>query len=158
MSTPLLLLAAFLIGCVCGLRSMTAPAVIAWGAYLGWLHLQGGLFDFFANKISVVVFSLFAVGELIADKLPFIPSRTQAGPLAVRGVFGAMCGAALCISGSVSPVLGGVLGGLGGIAGAFAGFGYRRSLSKGTKIPDLLAALVEDLVAVGGGLFLVSRW
>ena len=35
------LLCAFLIGCVCGLRSMTAPAVVAWGAHLGWLHLQG---------------------------------------------------------------------------------------------------------------------
>jgi uncharacterized membrane protein len=150
-----ILLYALLIGCICGLRSMTAPAVVAWGAHLNWLHLQGSLLAFFANKISLVVFSLFAIGELIADKLPFIPPRTQAGPLGVRIVFGAMCGAALCISGAASPLLGAILGGLGGIAGALAGYHYRRSLSG--KVPDLLLALLEDLVAVGGGFLLVSH-
>ena len=151
----MILLYALLIGCICGLRSMTAPAVVAWGAHLDWLHLQGSLLAFLANKISLAVFSLFAIGELIADKLPFIPPRTQAGPLGVRVIFGAMCGAALCISGAASPLLGGVLGGLGGVAGAFAGYHYRRSLSG--KVPDLLLALLEDLAAVGGGFLLVSH-
>jgi uncharacterized membrane protein len=152
----LLLLFAFLIGCVCGLRSMTAPAVVAWGAHLGWLHLQGSLLAFFANKISLVIFSLFAIGELIADKLPFIPARTQLGPLAVRIIFGAMCGAALSIAGSGLPLFGSILGGLGALAGTFAGYHYRRSLSG--KVPDLLLALLEDLAAVGGGFLLVSRF
>ena len=151
----LLLLGAFLMGCVCGLRSMTAPAVVAWGAHLGWLHLQGSLLAFFAYKISLVIFSLFAIGELIADKLPFIPARTEIGPLAVRVIFGAMCGAALCISAAVSPLLGALLGAVGGVAGAFAGYHYRRRLA--AIAPDLVLALLEDLVAVGGGLFLVSR-
>src|ERR1700730_11681593 len=102
------LLYAFLLGCICGLRSMTAPAGVAWGAHLGWLHLDGSLLAFFANKISVVIFSLFALGELIADKLPFIPRRTQAGSLGVRMLFGALCGAAICISLAASPMLGGV--------------------------------------------------
>jgi uncharacterized membrane protein len=150
-----ILLYALLIGCICGLRSMTAPALVAWGAHLDWLHLQGSHLAFFANKISLVVFSLFAIGELIADKLPFIPPRTQAGPLGVRILFGAMCGAALCISGAASPLLGAILGGLGGVAGAFAGYYYRRSLRG--KVPDLLLALLEDLAAVGGGFLLVSH-
>jgi uncharacterized membrane protein len=149
------LLYAFLIGCVCGLRSMTAPAVVAWGAHLGWLHLQNSLLAFFTHKISLEIFSLFGLGELIADKLPFIPARTQAGPLAVRVIFGAMCGAALCISAAISPLLGALLGAVGGVAGAFAGYNYRRRLA--AMAPDLVLALLEDLVAVGGGLFLVSR-
>jgi uncharacterized membrane protein len=152
-----ILLFAFLLGCVCGLRSMTAPAVVAWGAHMGWLHLDGSWFSFLANKISLVVFSLLAIGELIADKLPFIPGRTQPGPLGARIVFGALCAAALCHSGGASLVLGAILGGLGGIAGAFAGYNYRRWLSRGDKLPDLLAALLEDVVAVGGGLLLVSH-
>jgi uncharacterized membrane protein len=150
-----ILLYAFLLGCICGLRSMTAPAVVAWGAHLGWLHLDGSLLAFFANKISLVVFSLFAVGELIADKLPFIPRRTQAGPLGVRILFGALCGAALCISVAAAPLLGAVLGGLGGVAGAFAGYDYRRRFS--SMLPDLPLALLEDLVAVGGGFLLISH-
>ncbi len=150
------LLCAFLIGCVCGLRSMTAPAVVAWGAHLGWLHLQNSLLAFFTHKISLVIFSVFAIGELIADKLPSIPARTQAGPLAVRVIFGGLCGAALCISAAASPLAGALLGAVGGVAGAFAGYNYRRQLAG--MVPDLVLALCEDLVAVGGGLFLVSRW
>jgi uncharacterized membrane protein len=152
-----ILLFAFLIGCVCGLRSMTAPAVVAWGAHMGWLHLDGSWLSFMANKISLAVFSLFALGELIADKLPFIPRRTLPGPLGVRIVFGALCGAALCLSAGASLMFGAILGALGGIAGAFAGYNYRRLLSRGAKLPDLLIALLEDLAAVVGGLLLVSH-
>jgi uncharacterized membrane protein len=151
----LILLYAFLLGCICGLRSMTAPALVAWGAHLGWLHLDGSLLAFLANKISLVIFSLFALGELIADKLPIIPPRTQAGPLGVRILFGAMCGAAICISLAASPWWGAVLGGLGSVIGAFAGYNYRRRFS--SILPDLPLALLEDLVAVGGGLLLVSH-
>jgi uncharacterized membrane protein len=151
----ILLLYAFLIGCVCGLRSMTAPALVAWGANLGWLHLQNSPLAFFARKISLVIFSVFAIGELIADKLPFIPARTGIGPLAVRAIFGAMCGAALCISTAVSPMLGALLGVVGGVAGAFAGYIYRRRLA--AMAPDLVLALLEDVLAVGGGFFLISR-
>jgi uncharacterized membrane protein len=113
------------------------------------------LLAFFANKISLVIFSLFALGELIVDKLPFIPPRIQAGALGVRILFGAICGAAICISAGASPMWGAVLGGLGGIAGAFAGYHYRRRFS--LMAPDMLLALIEDLVAVGGGLLLVSH-
>lgn len=150
-----ILLYAFLLGCICGLRSMTAPAVVAWGAHLGWLHLDRSPLAFLANKISVGIFSLFALGEIIADKLPFIPGRTQAGPLGVRILFGAMCGAALCYSAATSHIVGALCGGLGGTAGAFAGYAYRRRFS--SMVPDLVLALIEDLVAVGGGLLLVSH-
>ena len=136
---------------------MTAPAVVAWGAHLNWLHLDGSWLSFLANKVSLVVFTLLALGELIADKLPFIPGRTQIGPLGVRIVFGALCGAALCFSGGASLLLGALLGAVGGVAGAFAGYNYRRRLSSGSKIPGFLIALLEDVVAVGGGLLLVSR-
>jgi uncharacterized membrane protein len=151
-----ILLYAFLMGCICGLRSMTAPAVVAWGAHLGWLHLRGWL-AFFASPVSLVIFSLLAVGELIADKLPFIPPRTQPGPLGVRILFGAVCAAALCNSGGASPALGVILGALGAVAGTFAGYHYRRLLRRGAAVPDLLVALLEDLVAVGGGFLLVSH-
>ena len=156
MPISLVLLYAFLIGCVCGLRSMTAPAVVAWGAYLGWLPLHGGFAAFFANKITLIVFSLFAVGELIADKLSFIPARTQAGPLAVRIIFGGVCAAALCVAGHASPIAGAVLGALGAVAGAFAGYNYRHRLAN--VVPDRWLALLEDLVAVGGGFLILSRW
>ena len=86
----------------------------------------------------------FAVSELIADKLPFTPSRLKAGPLASRIVSGAVCGAA--IYGVVEQPLqeGAVLGGLGAIAGAFAGYHMRKRLSR--DIPAALRYLVAPLI------------
>ena len=37
----LVLLFALLIGVVAGLRALTAPAVVAWAAMLGWINLDG---------------------------------------------------------------------------------------------------------------------
>jgi uncharacterized membrane protein len=41
MSSSEVLLLAFLIGVIAGLRSLTAPAVVAYGAHKGWLNLTG---------------------------------------------------------------------------------------------------------------------
>ena len=71
-----LFLLAIGIGIVAGLRSMTAPALVSWGAYLGWLNLHGSPLSFMGSLIAVIVFTLGAIGELIADKLPKTPART----------------------------------------------------------------------------------
>ena len=158
MNLTLVFLLAFLIGCICGLRSMTGPAVVCWGAHLGWLRLSGSKLAFLGVAASVAVFTLLALGELIADKLPKIPGRTQAGPLIARFVFGAMCGAAIAVSAQTGAGVGAVLGGAGGIAGAFLGYHVRRWLTVERKLPDFAVALLEDIVAVGGGLLIVSRF
>ena len=77
MAPTLVLLLAFLIGVVCGLRSLTAPAVVAWAAHRGWIHLNHPSLHFLGSTAAVVVFSLFAVVELVADQLPSAPSRTD---------------------------------------------------------------------------------
>jgi uncharacterized membrane protein len=51
-----------------------------------------------------------------------------------------------------------VLGAAGGIAGAFAGYQIRRRLVTALKAPDFVIALLEDAVAICGGLFMVSRF
>jgi uncharacterized membrane protein len=158
MAVSLVLLLAFLIGVVCGLRSMTAPALVCWGAHLGWLHLQGSHLAFLAGTIALIVFSALAVGELIADQLPKIPARTTAGPLTARVVLGALCGGAFAIAGGAPFTMSCLLGGLGGLIGAFAGYWARRVATLEGRLPDLPVALFEDLIAIGGGLFLISRF
>ena len=74
------------IGIVAGLRSLTAPAVVAWGAHLGWLNLHGSPLAFMGSTTAVAIFSVLAIGELIADKLPMIPKRTAPAPLIARVV------------------------------------------------------------------------
>jgi uncharacterized membrane protein len=143
------------IGIVSGLRSLTAPAVVAWGAHLGWLNLHGSPLAFMGSTTAVAVFSLLAVGELVADKLPTTPKRTAPAPLVARIITGGLCGACLCISTGQSLVLGALLGAIGGLIGAFLGYGIRRRLD--LHIKDFLVAICEDVVAVGLALFLVSR-
>jgi uncharacterized membrane protein len=110
-----------------------------------------------ASKLAVAVVSLLALIELVTDKLPKTPNRTTVVPLIARIITGAFSGTALCVAANQSAVIGGVLGSLGGIAGAFGGFHARRYLVKDLHAPDIIVAVVEDLVAVCGGLFIVSR-
>jgi uncharacterized membrane protein len=154
----MVLLLAFLIGGVCGLCSMTGPAVVCWGAHLGWLQLHGSKLGFLHNLISLAVFTLFAAGEIIADKQPKIPSRIMPGPLVVRCIFGAICAEALCISGGAKLLVAWPLGAVGAAAGAYVGYHVRRRRTVGQGLPDILIALFEDAVAVGGGLMIVSRF
>lgn len=143
------------IGIVAGLRSLTAPAVVAWGAHLGWLNLHGSPLAFIGSTIAVAILSVLAIGELIADKLPMTPKRTAPAPLMARIITGGLCGACLCQATGQSLIAGALLGGIGGIVGAFLGYGIRRRLDLHFK--DLVVALCEDVVAVGLALFLVSR-
>lgn len=111
-----------------------------------------------ASPIALWIFTLAAIGELIADKLPIIPRRTTPGPLIVRFLLGGLSGAALAIGGHAPLAAGAILGAAGGILGAYAGYAWRRATSGSGRIPDLPVALLEDLVAVAGGIFLISRF
>jgi uncharacterized membrane protein len=143
------------IGLVAGLRSLTAPAVVAWGAHFGWLNLESSPLGFMSSTAAVAIFSLLALGELIADKLPMIPKRTAPAPLLARIITGGLCGACLCAAAGKSLVAGTLLGGIGGLVGASLGYGVRKRLD--LHIKDLVVAVCEDAVAVGLALFLVSR-
>ncbi len=157
MHSGLVYLLAFGIGLVTGLRSMTGPALVCWAAHLGWLNLEDSRLVFMESTLATYSFSALALGELVADKLPFIPNRTSPGPLFGRVVLGALSGSALCAATGFSLAAGAILGAVGGAAGAFAGFQARARLLKASGLPDWVIALAEDLVAVGGGLLLVSR-
>jgi uncharacterized membrane protein len=107
---------------------------------------------------AVIVFSLLAVLELIADQLPSTPSRTAPPGLIARILMGGLSGAALALAGDGSLIPGALVGAAGGIVGAFAGYQVRTRLVKALKVRDLVIALLEDAVALGGGLLLVSKF
>jgi uncharacterized membrane protein len=145
------------IGFVAGLRSLTAPAAVSWAAHLGWLNLEGSPLMFMSSTAAVVIFSILAIAEYVADKLPRTPNRTSRGPLLARIVMGALAGA--CLSALSGQVLlaGMVLGGLGGLVGAFVGYEARRRLVTGLGVKDTVVAVVEDLIAIGLAFLFVSR-
>ena len=158
MSASLVLFLAFLIGVVAGLRSLTAPAVVAWAAHRNWLNLHNTFLSFMGSTAAVVAFVLLAVVELVTDQLPSTPSRTKPPGLIARVILGGLSGAAVAAAGFQSMAIGGVLGAAGGVAGAFGGYQVRTRLVRALKVPDFVIACLEDAVAIGGGLFIVSRF
>jgi len=81
-------LLALLIGIVAGLRAMTAPAAIAWAAYLGWLNLSGSWLSFMGTIWAVGIFTILAVVELVTDQLPSTPSRKVPQQFGARLIMG----------------------------------------------------------------------
>jgi len=151
------LLLAFGIGFVAGLRSLTAPAAVAWAAHLGWIHLEGTPLAFMGSKWTVVVFTVLALVELVGDQLPQTPARTAAVGVSARIVTGSLTGACLAAGGGAQIWLGMIFGVVGAIAGAFGGYHARVGLVRSLRVPDFAIALPEDIIAVGLGLFLSSR-
>jgi uncharacterized membrane protein len=152
-----LLLPCFLLGCVAGLRSLTAPAVVCWAAHFGWLHLSGTKLAFLNHPATLILFTLLAVVELISDKLPKTPARTAPPGLIARIVLGGLCGAALAASAGGSQIVAAAVGIIGALVGTFAGYNIRHALVGQAHLPDLAVALVEDAIAIGGGLLIVSH-
>jgi uncharacterized membrane protein len=156
MATTVLLLC-FLLGCVAGLRSLTAPAVVCWAAHLGWLHLAGTKLAFMSQPLALMFFTLLAFIELIADKLPRTPSRTAPPGLIARIVFGGLSAVALTTSAGGSMIVAATVGVIGALVGTFGGYNIRRALVARTHLPDFAVALGEDVIAIAGGLLIVSR-
>jgi uncharacterized membrane protein len=147
----------FLLGCVAGLRSLTAPAAVCWGAHLAWLHLEGTRLAFVEHTSTLIMITLLALFELVNDKLPNTPARTSALGLIARVVTGAFCGCALALSAGGNPMLAAVSGILGALVGTFAGYNLRHALVVRAHLPDFAVALAEDVIAITGGLLIVSH-
>jgi uncharacterized membrane protein len=145
------------IGVIAGLRALTAAAVVAWAARLGWLNLQGSSVAWISSAWAVFGFTVAALGELVTDQLPKTPPRTKPVPLIARIVTGGLSGACICAAGGRPLWQGAILGGIGAVAGAFAGYRARTGLVRMLRVPDAAIAVPEDLVAIGIGLLLVSR-
>jgi uncharacterized membrane protein len=144
------------IGVVAGLRALTAPAMVSWAAYLGWLNLDGSPLALMGSLAAVAIFSLLAIAEFVGDVLPTTPSRTAPAPLIARVVTGGLCGACLCASAGQSWLVGAALGGIGGVMGAYGGYEARTRLVKSLGVKDVFVAIAEDLVAIGCAYLFVS--
>ena len=142
------------IGAVAGLRALTAPAVLAWAAKRRWIRLRNSPFAAILSAKASKRITDLAISELITDKLPFTASRLKAGPLASRIVSGAVCGATIYGVAERPLAEGAVLGGVGALAGAFAGYYTRKRLSG--DMPNLGIAVLEDALAIGGGVVIVA--
>src|ERR1700744_4696681 len=142
------LIAIPLLGLVTGLRSMTAMAVLCWFAYKGDLSLDGTWASWAAKLVTAIIFTVLAVAELVADKLPKTPNRTAPGPLLIRVVVGGLIGAIVAAGLNGSEFEGVILGVGGALIGAFGGYLVRREIVLRLGCKDLPVALGEDASAI----------
>ncbi len=154
MTHVLVLLLALAIGVIAGLRALTAPAVVSWGAFLGWIDLDGKWSEWMAHPITVTVLTIFLLVELVTDQLPNTPSRKTTPQFLTRIIMGAFSGAVIgsAFFHTFSATGAGIIG---AVLGTMAGAAARTRFADLRNGQDRPGAIVEDIVAVGGG-FLVS--
>ena len=142
------------IGVVAGLRTMMAPAAVAWAARAGWLALGGSSLGWLGGSVAPLVLSALALGELVTDQLPTTPSRKVPVQFGARLLSGALSGVAIGLPGG-APWLGGLAGMLGAVVGTLGGAAMRARLAAAFG-SDRPAALLEDVIAIGGAWLILA--
>ncbi|HET9449601.1 MAG TPA: DUF1990 family protein, partial [Aggregicoccus sp.] len=133
------------LGVLAGMRSMSAPALVSRRLSQSPGPRLGALSRALASPWAPRVLGLFALGELVADKLPFTPARVTAVPLAGRILGGALAAGASVSGRRLGPVLGAAaLGAAAAVASSWAFYSLRRLATQRYRVPDVAAAFTED--------------
>jgi uncharacterized membrane protein len=101
--------------------------------------------------------TIATIGEMIADKLPFMPDRLDTPSFVLRLVTGGLAGTIIAYRFHKSPILGALLGGSAAAFGSVAGQNSRQLLTKRTGIPNGVWGAVEDVIATGLGLLATRK-
>lgn len=137
---PTILLAA-----ATGARSMTGLAAAAHSVGArGSNAAQLEPARFIASPCVAGTTAALAMMELLADKLPGIPNRTDALPLLGRVAAGALIGAAIAASAGHDRPSGAAVGAVVALLAAHVSFRGRRALAD--HLVPTAAAVVEDVV------------
>lgn len=143
------------LGALAGLRSMTAPALLAHN--LSKYHVPAlahsplGLLQkpWVATGLRVL-----AASEMASDKLPHMPDRIVPVSLVGRALAGALTGAVLYKANHARPLAGALLGGAAALAATFGSFWLRKRASAASKLPNAVLGGLEDALVLASGLAL----
>jgi uncharacterized membrane protein len=143
------------LGAIAGLRTFSAPALLS--RQMSRSDRIEGVTSRLGSPTVATVLGVLAVGEILADKMPWMPNRTDPPGLIARASSGAFVGATICRAKGRSTVAGALIGGVAAIAAAFAGYHLRRTATRELGLPDMFVAVIEDTVAVRGGTRLLRE-
>ncbi|HLL40820.1 MAG TPA: DUF4126 family protein [Rubrobacteraceae bacterium] len=141
------------LGAVAGVRSMSAPALLSRAASRGNIEgIEDTPFAFLASSRAARILTVLAVGEALADKLPFSPDRISPPGLIGRMASGGLVGAALFAAAGHRATIGAGLGLLSAAAASYPSYYLRVKTQEKFGVPNWALGLVEDVLAEGGGL------
>ncbi len=146
------------LGAVAGVRTMSAPALLSRAASRGHIEgIEGTPFAFLASPRTARILTVLAVGEAVADKLPFAPDRTSTPGLIGRMASGALVGAALFTAAERRATIGAGLGLLTAAAASYPSYYLRVKTQEKLGAPNWAVGLVEDALAEGAGLLALRK-
>jgi uncharacterized membrane protein len=149
------LLPALGLGAVTGMRSMMGLAFFSDRAEEDKTNHDNPAMQFLSSPRTAALLKIFAMGEVLMDKLPFTPDRTDAAPLIGRVVLGGLVGAAVSKD---NWIQGGAVGAIGALAATYAAHYIRKSLHDEQHIPDVLLGVAEDALVVGAANSIVEHY
>lgn len=139
-------LRASVLGAMAGIRSLSATTVLSLDASRTDRDLEGTVFSKLASPTVSRLLVLAELGEIVADKLPFVPNRTDPLPLLGRILWGGAAGAAAFAEAKKSALLGAAIAAQAAVISTNISFRLRAALSK--KIPGPVAGLVGDAAVI----------
>jgi uncharacterized membrane protein len=147
---------AAVMGVAAGMRSMASPAIVSQLAKSGLMPAGVASLGLLYRPATAKTMAVLAVGELIADKLPFMPARTDTPAVVVRAISGGFSGAAICSSKKRSVLTGALLGAFAAVGTTYGAYKLRKWAGERFDIPDPVIAIAEDALVAGCGMLVLS--
>lgn len=144
-------------GILAGMRTLSAPALLSLQLSQEPGEAPEGRAHVLASRKASRVLAVMAAGEFAADKTPWIPARISPPALVGRALSGALTGAAVAAPHRRLSAGRALLGAAAAVASSFAFYELRRLATSRLGLPNGVAGLLEDAVAVAlGGRLLAA--
>ncbi|MDB5005905.1 MAG: putative rane protein [Mucilaginibacter sp.] len=141
------------LGVLAGMRTTSAPAIASHIlSHHNSGHLAKSSLDFMQSDNIAIAMKVFAVGELIADKLPFTPNRIKPVSVITRCVSGSLAGASIYKAVGKNALQGAALGTVAALGSTFGSYFLRKSTVNKLKIFDPFIGAIEDALVIGAGV------
>lgn len=132
------------IGAITGFRSMAAVATLSRSLHRRQLDAGGIL----SQAFPAGALTLAQAGEVVGDKLPFVPARTHLAPLLGRAAIAGFACAVLANDRRAAPLAPALVGAAAALASTVAITNLRRFATTRLHVPDMIFALAEDTVVL----------
>ena len=141
-----------ILSAIAGSRAAMAPALLCLSLYRKPSKLLADTkCAFLQSGICAGITALAALGELVGDKLPATPNRTNLGGVIGRGISGAIVGGTVYKANKGNVLTGAVLGATVAVGATYATFYLRKKLGKRFKLKDPIVGGIEDVLAIAAG-------
>jgi uncharacterized membrane protein len=139
-------------GAMAGMRALSAPVFLSQHLAAEGVSAKANPVEhFLASSTTARILPVLALGELVLDKLPGMPSRVVPPVLLMRLASGALVGAAVARQ-KERPMLGfAVVGAAAALATSFALYTVREFVTRQLRIPNIIAGFLEDALVASAG-------